>query len=90
MELHHWLVYQKLASQLVVAIIIESQIDEYFFFSSLFFLWRVKYISVWPLQSDADYWLLSEADVSITDMWTECILYYYLLFLFSSSSRGNE
>lgn len=27
------------------------------------------------LQSDADYWLLSDADVSITDMWrTECIL----------------
>ena len=28
-----------------------------------------------PLQSDADYWLLSDADVSITDMWrTERIL----------------
>lgn len=27
------------------------------------------------LQSDADYWLLSDGDVSITDMWrTDCIL----------------
>lgn len=31
------------------------------------------------LQSDADYWLLSDADVSITDMWrTERILDRYL------------
>lgn len=30
---------------------------------------------LFPLQSNADYWLLSDADVSITDMWrTERIL----------------
>lgn len=36
---------------------------------------------VFLLQSDADYWLLSDADVSITDMWrTERILFLDLLF----------
>lgn len=34
-------------------------------------------------QSDADYWLLSDADVSITDMWrTERILTAKILLLF--------
>lgn len=44
------------------------------------------------LQNDADYWLLSDADVSITDMWkTDCILhlnfcssFFYLYLLFPS------
>jgi hypothetical protein len=43
-------------------------------------------IFCFTFQSDADYWLLSDADVSITDMWrTERILTskMLLLFLFS-------
>lgn len=36
-----------------------------------------------PLQSEADYWLLSDADVSITDMWrTERILPKLLILHF--------
>lgn len=36
---------------------------------------RFLYASIILLQNDADYWLLSDAEVSITDMWrTDCIL----------------
>ncbi|KAL8479952.1 hypothetical protein ACS0TY_026261 [Phlomoides rotata] len=38
------------------------------------------------VDSDADYWLLSDADISITDMWRiECILVYILLFFLLST-----
>jgi hypothetical protein len=41
-------------------------------------------IFCFTIQSDADYWLLSDADVSITDMWrTERILTAKMLLLFS-------
>jgi hypothetical protein len=40
-------------------------------------------IFCFTIQSDADYWLLSDADVSITDMWrTERILTAKMLLLF--------
>lgn len=41
------------------------------------------------LQNDADYWLLSGVDVSITDMWrTDCILFQrYLFFPFCVHPR---
>ena len=43
-------------------------------------------IFCFTIQSDADYWLLSDADVSITDMWrTERILTAKMLLLFSFS-----
>lgn len=40
-------------------------------------------IFCFTIQSDADYWLLSDADVSITDMWrTERILTTKMLLCF--------
>lgn len=40
------------------------------------------YAPIILLQNDADYWLLSDAEVSITDMWrTDCILFYIVLKL---------
>lgn len=44
-----------------------------------FIIWQVPHVLkcvILPwIQNDADYWLLSDADVSITDMWrTDCIL----------------
>lgn len=43
---------------------------------------------IFLLQSDADYWLLSDADVSITDMWrTERMLYFLTFFFYLKKSR---
>lgn len=41
------------------------------------------YVFLFPMQSDTDYWLLSDGDVSITDMWrTERILFSFFSFLY--------
>lgn len=44
--------------------------------------WGVHLFVCLLLQNDADYWLLSDAEVSITDMWkTDGISIDFLIFL---------